>query len=94
MRSTHDHVPSPMSSMRSNTARLLPASVLALALAAGIATSAAAGGPGSGFPEQPGDNVARGCAAVTAHTTTGLANASLTAVGITTSLLADACGGV
>jgi hypothetical protein len=78
--------------MRLTAARLLLAPALALALAAAVATTAAAdGGPGTTFPEQPGGNVASGCAAVIAHTTTGLANASPAAVGITGALLADAC---
>jgi hypothetical protein len=87
MRSIHDQSASTLFSTRPVAARLLLAPVLALVLATGVATTAAA------FPEQPGGNVAKGCAAVIAHTATGLANASPTAAAITLALLADACAG-
>jgi len=73
--------------------RRLIAGVAALALFAAVASPAAAdqGPPGSTFPEQPGTNVATGCAAVLANTGTGEANMSAGATAITTGLIVDAC---
>ena len=69
----------------------------ALAVAA-IAVSAAPaaadrGAPGSTFPEQPGDNVQGGCAAILASPAQGLANRAPVANTITLALFNDACFG-
>jgi hypothetical protein len=61
-----------------------------LVLSAGPAL-ADAGAPGTTFPEQPGTNVATACAAVGAHTGTGVASMSGTATGITGGVFSDAC---
>jgi hypothetical protein len=52
-----------------------------------------AGAPGSTYPEQPGTNVAGGCAAVVANSGTGIANRSPTALDIALGLVLDACLG-
>ena len=73
--------------------RRLAAGVAALALFATAASPAFAdrGSPGSTFPEQPGTNLATGCAAVLANTGTGISNDSDTAFAIQTGLINDAC---
>jgi hypothetical protein len=73
--------------------RRLIAGATALALFAAMTAPASAdrGSPGSTFPEQPGANVATGCAAVTANVGTGITNDSDTAFAIQSSLITDAC---
>ncbi len=77
--------------------RFLPTVIATAALAAAAAGGSLAGAPGTNFPEQPGDNVQGGCAAVVSNPGTGIGgqagHMSSTANGITGQLLADACFG-
>jgi hypothetical protein len=66
--------------------------VAAIAVAAGPA-AADRRAPGSTFPEQPGDNVQGGCAAILASPAQGLANRAPVANTITLALFNDACFG-
>lgn len=68
--------------------------IVASAAVMGIAAAPALadrGTPGTTFPEQPGGNVQRGCAAVLSNPGVTTAPASTTATAITTGLLQDAC---
>ncbi len=75
--------------------RILPVLVATVVLVAsfGLAAFADRGTPGSTFPEQPGQNVAAGCAAVAEHALGGPAqeNASPFALAIVLGLFFDAC---
>jgi hypothetical protein len=64
------------------------AAVMGIAAAPALADR---GVPGTTFPEQPGANVQRGCAAVLSNPGATTAPASPTATAIVTGLIQDAC---
>jgi hypothetical protein len=67
------------------------AAALALFAAAAAPASADRGSPGSTFPEQPGANVAAGCAAILGGPGQGPINNADIAFAIQSGLIADAC---
>lgn len=72
---------------------LLAAAFMAVSASPALADG---GAPGTTFPEQPGDNVLKGCAAIATNPGTSVGGhrmASPTGLAITEGVLADACFG-